>query len=614
MILNAKNKESGYALLVTLMIILVFSVLGVSLMMMTMNGSAKNEIRQDITRSTDLSIKGIDLITTKINYDLTEYLGANGKPRADFIYQLERTLDLYLCSGTNTISLSGETGTSDVCIDTYEDTLDDKGQANPLRKLVTFTSLGESGKSTENVVSKIEIGAESAPEALKYAIGTNIDLKDGTQDGEGNLLIHGGADIQGDIKVDGNIVTSSNGYALLGADRWIPSLLPSAIPLPGTDSAKLVLGKNAFTFNTAPSYASHIVNSNFSSNTYTNRNNIEDLFRTGYAPVIVQRDPNKSPIQISAQKANFEYKYNSSNVDVITADSNMKIKDNYSPNLKVYFSYEDKGNIYCAESDYVWEKRYGKWEQVWYCTRYVQPISIKYDGTYTLEGNNSFRQAATQGNVRFLNTDTKFQNGLYVEGNLSIGNNSTSYNVNNYSKVTLDGPIYVNGNLSIKGADLHSNALIYVNGEVTIEHSRINGKSLTGNKKGSLIVFSKGNIKISNNSVNYDDPSYIKGFFYSEKDFEMYGVGSNMKIEGGISARKIVLNAIRGRARDADFNGAYKIPYRNDYFEGQSGQASRNSRLQVIYDTEIISTYSDLKQQEPIIYKVDPPIITDRKN
>lgn len=612
--MNVKKNENGYALLVTLMIIIVFSILGSSLIMLTMNGSTKNEIRQDVTRSTDLSIKGIDLITSQINHDLTDYLGANGKPRADFVYQLERTLDTYHCSGSNTISITGETGTSDVCVDTYQDTVDNEGLANPLRKLVTFTSVGESGKGSENIVSKIEIGAESAPEALKYAIGTNIDLKDGMQPGEGNLLIHGGADIQGDIKVEGNIVTSTNGYALLGADRWIPSVLPSAIPLPGTDSAKLVLGKNAYTFNTVPSYATHIVNSNFDTLRYDKQSNINNLFRPGFAPVIVQRDPNKSPIQISAQKANFEYGYNSSNVNVITADSNMKIKGHYSPNLKVYFSYDVKSDGYCAEGYSQWEWRNGRWENIWYCTRYVQPISTKYDGTYTLEGNNSFRQAATQGSVRFLNTDTKFQNGLYVEGNLSIGNNSTSYNVNNYSEVTIDGPIYVNGNLTIKGADLYSNALIYVNGEVTIEHSRINGKNLPGNKKGSLIVFSKGNIKISNNSVNYDDPSYIKGFFYSEKDFEMYGVGSNMKIDGGISARKIVLNAIRGRARDATFNGAYRIPGRQDYFEGQAGQQTRNSRLQVVYDTEIISTYSDLKQQEPIIYKVDPPVVIDRKN
>lgn len=61
---------------------------------------------------------------------------------------------------------------------------------------------------------------------------------------------------------------------------------------------------------------------------------------------------------------------------------------------------------------------------------------------------------------------------------------------------------------------------------------------------------------------------------------------SKLNIRGGISAKKIVL----------------------------SGEESRdNSRLQIIYDQDIIETYSNLKQPEPIIYKVEPPIIKDRE-
>jgi len=151
---------------------------------------------------------------------------------------------------------------------------------------------------------------------------------------------------------------------------------------------------------------------------------------------------------------------------------------------------------------------------------------------------------------------------------------------------------------------------MYVDGDVKIEYSRINGLNKNG-REGSLIIFANGKIDIQNNSLYQDEPSQIKGFFYSEKELEMYGVGSNIRIEGGISARKIVLNAIRGRASNQRFENAQK--YSNDYYEGVEGQRTRPSRLQIVYDPEIINTYSDIKSQEPVITDVDFPILLDRK-
>lgn len=598
------KEQNGYALLVTLLILVVFSVLGASLMMFTLNGGSKNEIREDITRSADLSQKGIDLITTQINSELTAYLGDNGRPRTEFVFQLENFLDDYLCSKNNSLPITSSTGNYKVCIDSYVDSIDENNEVNELKKLVTFKSVGKSGNSNRTLTSKIEVGAETAPEALRYAVGTNIDSADGFQPGEGNLLMHGGVDITGDIKVDGNIVTSSNGYALLGSDRWIPSIAPSAKPLTGAGSSRLFLGKKSYFFTHSPTYSSHITQTNFTNSNYLEKRDIEDLFRSGYAPELVSREPVRSPVGITSQKANFQYAANSTGVTLLNTYSNREVSSQSTPNSKVflYYGYVES---YCAN----WDR---DWRGNKYCADWRNRSYYEDTGLYTFNGVNSFGQVSTNGSVKFQDTNTSFKNGLYVNGDLNIGNNSTSENVNYYSDVTIDGPIYVNGDVTIKGADLLSNALLYVNGTVTIEYSRINGKQLANNKKGSLIILSKENIKISNNSVNQDSPSYIKGFFYTEQDFEMFGVGSNIKIDGGISARKIVLNAIRGRAKDTSFTGAYKIPYRADYFEGVTEQADKDSRLQVIYDDEIISTYSDLKQQEPVIYKVDPPLEKDR--
>lgn len=598
------KQQNGYALLVTLLILVVFSVLGTTLMMFTLNGGSKNEVREDITQSADLSQKGIDLITTQINSELTTYLGINGRPRTEFVYQLENYLNNYLCSKNSPTTLS-ITGEYKVCIESYVNSFDENNEVNELKKLVTFKSVGTSGNSNRTLTSKIEIGAETAPEALRYAVGTNIDSADGLQDGEGNLLMHGGVEIKGDIKVDGNIVTSSSGYAYLGGQRWIPSLFPSALPLDGVESSRLFLGKKAYTINNVVDYDSHLIRNSFPSTSYTEKTNIDELFRTDASPLLVSREPVRSPIGITAQKPNFQYISTAAGVREINSGSDLTFSSEDRINDKVFLMHDYTQRV-CVDEGWL------------SCRKYENKRFAGDNQTYIFEGTNSFKQASTNGSVEFKNTVSSFKNGLYIEGNLNIGNNSTSENVDNYSDVILDGPIYVNGNVNIKGADLLSNVLLYVNGNVTIEYSRINGKNLPNNKKGSLIILSKGNIKISNNSVNQDTPSYIKGFFYSESDFEMFGVGSNIKIDGGISARKIVLNAIRGRASNSKFTDAHIISYRNgwstnyDYFEGTTEQAKRGSRLQVIYDDEIISTYSDLKQQEPVIYKVDPPLEKDR--
>lgn len=72
----------------------------------------------------------------------------------------------------------------------------------------------------------------------------------------------------------------------------------------------------------------------------------------------------------------------------------------------------------------------------------------------------------------------------------------------------------------------------------------------------------------------------------------------------GISARRVVLNAIRGSAN---------IGYLKDYFEPSTSQPSKNSRLQIIYDPEIMNTYSNLKAREPMVMSVDEPTIIERK-
>lgn len=595
------SKQHGNTLLITLVILILFSILGLSLLSISISGMSKNEIREDNIQSQDLSEKGIDRITHEINSELTKKIEENnGLTRTNFINLLNTTVNKYKCTSGGSISdPNGKTGSYNACIKEIKPTFEKNKPTieNELRKSIVFESKGKSGDSTKILLTEIEIGAESAPETLKYAVGTNINKNDGMQNGEGNLYLHGGVTVKGDFKVDGNIITRNYGYAYLNGEQWIPSLLPESIPSDGSVNSKIVLGKDSYKQTSNTGYNNHINRNDFSGTTYNKTSDMKNLFSGEKVPKIVQRDPVVSPIGITDQAANFYLRTGEYYSTGVNSDPIINVNKS---NSKIIPTYTVRTRGECIS-----------W---WFlgCSEYKYNNIEKEDGSFEMNGTNRFNQFSTLGNLKILNSNSTFTKGLYVGGDLQIGNNNTTNNPNNYSNITLDGPIYVKGNVNIQGANLRSNVLLYVEGEVNIEYSTINGKQLTDGKQGSLIIFSQKQIKISNNSVNQDTPSQIKGFFYSEQDLEIFGVGSNIRIEGGISARRIVLNAIRGRASSQNFPGANYIT-NSRYFEGEAGQKTRESRLQIIYDQEIIETFSNLKQPEPIIYKVEPPLVKERK-
>lgn len=592
------QNEKGYALFLTVFIIILFSILAVSLITVVLSGANRTAVREDHTQAMELSDKGFEHLVNQINSELASKIDENGISKSHFVDELEAVLNKYKCENFK-LENNSETGDYEACVDHW---VDGDGENGNLLKDVIIRSKGVVDGREKEFESRVKIGANDVPDALKYAIGSHRCEVAACSPlpGEGNLILHGGVSIQGDIKVDGNIVTYDRGYAYLsGSDQWINSVKPNAKPGPNTNVSKLVLGegKKVYTMTRNPnSYDQHINRNNFTGSGYKEAQ-LKEAFNI--APVLVSRSPVRDKIEITKQSNNYRYQFN--DPGVIKLEGQSIQNKNYS-SKKVFPYYVRSYRCGFLNLNTCYENR--------------------TDGTYTLSGNNTFGQFATNGNVKIRNTDkdfktTTFENGMYVGGNLEIGNvniSDSEYNPNKYEKIRLNGPIYVNGNLTIKGVDAELNALIYVNGEVIIRNTRINGLNVNG-REGSLIVFANKSIQIANNSVNQDDPSNIRGYFYSEDAFEMFGVGSNIRIEGGISARRIVLNAIRGRAKDYKFdNNAQKIS-NSDYFEGVAGQKNRNSRLQVIYNPEIINTYSDLKQQEPVVYKenIEIPTVYDRE-
>ncbi|BAK18083.1 type II secretory pathway, component PulK [Solibacillus silvestris StLB046] len=60
------KSNSGSALLIAVAVLMIFTVLGLSLMSLTANGVIKNKSRENIVQATDLAQKGIEFAVTDI--------------------------------------------------------------------------------------------------------------------------------------------------------------------------------------------------------------------------------------------------------------------------------------------------------------------------------------------------------------------------------------------------------------------------------------------------------------------------------------------------------------------------------------------------------------------
>lgn len=172
-----------------------------------------------------------------------------------------------------------------------------------------------------------------------------------------------------------------------------------------------------------------------------------------------------------------------------------------------------------------------------------------------------------------LTGDIELSEGRHVY----IGSNAT---INN---LTFKGTMFVNGNLEIN-QQLKANSAIYVKKNIDVNE-------LNNEGGGTLILLSKGNTLIRNNNLYQDEPKEIDAYFYSDSQLTIYGVGSNLKINGGIYGSSITLNAMKGKTEEERFyvDGVSAFEEGNDWFDPrQLTLPPTKSRLSIYYKKEMI--------------------------
>lgn len=175
-----------------------------------------------------------------------------------------------------------------------------------------------------------------------------------------------------------------------------------------------------------------------------------------------------------------------------------------------------------------------------------------------------------------------------------------------HNNITLNGALFVDGDVRIRKATLNGRFLMYVDGDVEIDHSHFgypNGHKADGqiyNKDDAMFIFATGNVKIKNISHHRDKPSVFRGFIYAGGDLEIHGGDTNLNIIGGISGRDVFLSSLRGQNYPViKVNSKEKgvENYGVESFTAPTDQNKHLGRVRLIHDETIGEEYVKLMKQ-----------------
>ena len=266
------QNSKGYTLIIAIVAVVIFSVLGLSLITLTSNGMAKNETRLATVQAKDLSDKGVDFAVNSIQNILLDSLTDSNNnfvmTKSEFEKLLNSTLSkAELQCPTPLPEMTMDTkfgieiaGTIDgaktlVCIDKVENLEVDPNnpEKNKYKRNVTFKSYGFSREKYDVTTATILIGTDAIPDQLKYAVSSN----------DGEVYIYGGGEVTGDLKSSGNFHIFEQAFHSWPTDpEWASSVPLKVNPTIGNASGKFILSN--------PSSKIYYYDKNTNKESYTN--------------------------------------------------------------------------------------------------------------------------------------------------------------------------------------------------------------------------------------------------------------------------------------------------------------------------------------------------------
>jgi len=567
--------------------VVIFTVIGTALLTSTLSGSKQVNYRESDLQALSYAEMGVEFTQAFIESELEQYKDEDGN--IDLLKIAGFEPGSYIENNFNFAEVfeqlfknigddieGHESENFNYTIDNF--TIDIDEEANQISGTITFDSEGNVDGISKKLRNTLSVSAGGIFEVLSYAVGA-----------QGNVFLHGGSTIEGNLYTGKNLFLYDHAQVYSNGDRYVPSTYPCL------DSNESRVMGSIIKVNNISNYSRHLSQSGGTGASYSTVSpaNYSTYFSCD-PPTVSKIDADFSIIDVTSSENRF--KINSPNV---RPDGD----ERYWSFLFYRYRYLDLNGDY---SKLLVKPRF----------RYLSPIlnDSKHFGGLHLEDKSFIRDGADL-TFGWEDSEGNFNGGLYVDGDLYIGDENTSSNennINNYENISIKGPIYVNGDLIIRGADVQFDSSLYVAGETEIRNSRVRGIQGNTAEESSLILFGNGPVRISNISSFENDRlkiSRVRGFFYSNATLEMYGVGSNIEIEGGIFAKNIVLNAIRGDSYSTNNKSGYYSPSGVSWsFETATNQknvkSKNDSRLRVNHNANLIENPPDaLPQAENIIIR-----------
>lgn len=652
--------QKGNTFVTTIFVLVMATVIGLSLISLSINGTTRNVQREKTLQAKILAEDGMNHITSKINEELETVIqevesiemekaeNINFMRETDYknLYRIEfeKILKKYNCENGTHIVYSDNEKKYDACYD--EQNIHNKIIEDTYR-LAYFKSTGTAEDVTKTLISGIKLGARFSnyPKELNYVVATTD---------EGTLMMNGGITINGDVRTDGNVIISDSGYYPLTTKSWVNSVYPS---IGGNTSFPSKSGNPRF-YNSKEGNLYLINNEQLTkSNKFLNFYEVwyKDIFNTDLIngsnkeDLLLSSDFSQLPdhlfktdrLDLFEEAAKFQSMDISKIVEmgkkVIGEKVNIKRSDSEYTTYKnslglsilsgsyhastptlikggIIATLEDKpqvtgdykideiGGINVATSDYTFNGNF-----YFHDTQ----VNLTAGSNVTLKGNYYFDHGKSQ--LELKTTPFRINGGgtNSLDGNFYIdaGNFGALRIFNGSHK--LKGTYFLDGDLTIQDTTLKADAVMFVNGDVDIKKTTI--KSLDG---GYLIIFATGEIQIDHaydSGTNISDDYYnekqreFNAFLYSKDKVEVHGTISNIKINGGVMGKYVFLTGIRGDVEKS--LGVFKN------FPSVERQKNKDSRLVIEYNPEIVTTFNQLHNLNIRFYDLDlqPPSIVNRK-
>ncbi|MCM3596409.1 hypothetical protein M4D55_11545 [Metabacillus idriensis] len=409
------------------------------------------------------------------------------------------------------------------------------------------TNTSNDNRFSEMVTIKVQIGESDRYLTKTVTITSAADIFRFSTVTEGKLTFNGAASIMGDVFADNGIYLSKYAKFIKG-DIYMP--LSDYPVIEGNITVKKAtsIGMKFFE-GKEPIW--HPVNDIATLQTYlTNK------------PTMKDRSVQFNQFNISTIVNDKKKEYNKDirNINHATEDSYLNssriINQSTKFNNLLYLdkSLEVKGNLF-LENGLIMTSQ-GR---------------LKVSGNVYIKENRNWRNYLS-GTISMNNEE----NFIYIDGDATI------------TDLTVKSHLYSQGNVDIK-QNLNMNGTIFVVGESTIEN-------LSNQSGGTAVILSKGNLTVANNNLYEKNARQIDAFLYSDQDLEIYGVGSNIKINGGIYGKNITLNATNGETYPTTGYSSYNPNLNTSNFNSIGGlyieknQHNPNlpSRLQIEFKPELI--------------------------